>query len=273
MADRTRIEWADATWNPFVGCSRVSRECDRCYAKDVVARLARMGQPRFAGLTRTRPGRGLSRDLDWTGEVRLAPPATLDQPLQWRRPRRIFVCSLSDFFHPAADLADQAEILLRMQYASRHTFLLLTKRPDAARASAIRDRLRAFPAWRCARLVWPPNVWFGASVGVRDALDRARELRFIDAPGGRFLSLEPLLEPLDGLAFAAILREIDWVIVGGESGPGARPLRPEWVRAIRDQCAEAGVPFFFKQWGGANKKKAGRLLDGREWNARPREMP
>lgn len=260
MADRTRIEWADATWNLFVGCSRVSAECDGCYAKDQAARLARMGLDLYQGLTERKPGRGLSRDLDWTGGVRRASPRTLRQPFQWRRPRRIFVGSMSDFFHPAVPLAWQAEALQTMAALPRHTFLILTKRPDAARAAA----LRAAAALDC----WPAHVWVGASVGIRAALPRVAALRTLEAPG-RFLSLEPLLEPLDGLELGGI----GWVIAGGESGPGARPLRPEWVRAIREQCVAAAVPFFFKQWGGANKQKTGRLLDGREWNARPREMP
>ena len=267
MADRTRIEWADATWNPFVGCSRVSCECNGCYAKDQAARLARMGQARYQGLTEAKPGRGLSRDLDWTGEVRLASRRTLRQPFRWRRPRRIFVGSMSDFFHPAAPLAWQALALQTMAALPRHTFLILTKRPDAARAFAIRAAARR-QLGQAVLDRWPRNIWVGASVGIRAALPRVDALRAHEAPN-RFLSLEPLLEPLDGLDLAGI----DWVIVGGESGPGARPLRPEWVRAIRDQCAAAGVPFFFKQWGGAHKKKTGRLLDGREWNARPREMP
>jgi protein gp37 len=234
MAQASAIEWTDATWNPVTGCTKVSPGCKNCYAARMARRLQAMGQPRYAaGFAVT-----LQRDL-------------LFQPLRWRSPRRIFVNSMSDLLHDAVPLGFIQEVFAAMGRAHWHVFQVLTKRSPRLREIA-------------PRLDWPPNVWMGVSVESEAYLPRIRDLSATPA-AVRFLSLEPLLGPLPELP----LRGIDWVIVGGESGPGARPMNPDWVRDIRDRCREAGAPFFFKQWGGTRKAAAGRLLDGRTWDEMP----
>ena len=239
MSDRSAIEWTDATWNPVTGCDEVSRGCDRCYAK------------RFAERWRGVSGHPYERGFDVVER-----PDRLGQPRRWRRPRRVFVCSMGDPFHKAVPDAYLARVFLAMDAAPWHAYQLLTKR-----SSRMRDVVRRTYGAAGA----PPHLWCGVSVEDAAALVRVRHLR--ETPCAvRWLSCEPLLGPLDGLD----LDGIAWVVCGGESGPGARPMRPEWARALRDRCAAAGVPFFFKQWGGARPKSGGRLLDGRAHDAMPR---
>ena len=244
MADST-IEWTDATWNPVAGCTILSPGCANCYAMRMAARLAAMGQEKYRGLTRQSGGRHV-----WTGGIR-CDEASLDVPLRWRRPRLVFVNSMSDLFHPDVPESFIGRVWATMRAARRHTFQILTKRPERMREVAERMDLL-------------PNVWLGTSVEASEYLWRLRELRSTRA-AVRFASFEPLLGPITD----ADLTGVRWAIVGGESGPGSRPMKREWVRALQVQCEEQGVAFFFKQWGGTRKKRAGRELDGRTWDAMP----
>jgi protein gp37 len=234
MADNSAIEWTEATWNPVTGCDQISPGCAHCYAKT------------FAERWRGVPDHPYEQGFD----LRLW-PQRIDQPLRWRRPRQIFVNSMSDLFHP--DVPDEfiAEVFATMVEADWHVFQILTKRPE--RLLELADELP-----------WPPHVWMGVSIENRRFVQRADLLREVPA-AIRFISAEPLLGPLEGLD----LTDIHWLIAGGESGPGHRPIREEWVLDLRDRCEEEGVAFFFKQWGGARPKSRGRLLEGREWNAMP----
>jgi len=234
MADHSHIEWTDATWNPVTGCTKVSPGCQHCYAERMARRLQAMGVPRYAHGFR----------------VTLHPDA-LALPLAWRKPRRIFVNSMSDLFHPAVPDAYIADVFHVMRQAPQHAFQVLTKRPERAAALA-------------PLLPWPSHVWLGTSVESQHVVARIHHLQACPA-AVRFLSCEPLLGPLPALP----LDGIHWVIVGGESGPKARPMCPEWAVDIRDQCIAHQVPFFFKQWGGRQRTKAGRLLDGRTWDEWP----
>lgn len=244
MADST-IEWTDATWNPVAGCTVLSPGCTNCYAMRMAARLAAMGQEKYRDLTRPSGGRQV-----WTGRIR-CDEASLDVPLRWRKPRFVFVNSMSDLFHADVPEAFIAKVWATMKATPRHTFQILTKRPERMREVAGRMELL-------------PNVWLGTSVETSDYLWRLRELRSTRA-AVRFASFEPLIGPITH----ADLTGVHWAIVGGESGPGARPMKSEWVRALQVQCEEQGVAFFFKQWGGTRKKRAGRELDGRTWDAMP----
>ena len=241
----TNIEWTDATWNPVAGCTVLSPGCTNCYAMRMAARLDAMGQAKYRALTRRDGGRYV-----WSGAVR-CDDTSLSIPLQWRKPRFVFVNSMSDLFHADVPESFIRKVWKTMGAAQWHTFQVLTKRPERMRKLA--EHLDVLP-----------NVWLGTSVENSDYLWRLGELRATPAVV-RFASFEPLLGPVNG----ADLNEIHWAIVGGESGPRARPLRIEWVRAIRDLCDEQGVPFFFKQWGGTRKKHTGRELDGRIWDAKP----
>ena len=234
MATRSGIEWTETTWNPVTGCSKVSPGCAHCYAERMAKRLQAMGTGKYR------------RGLDVAVHT-----SALDEPLRWRRPRLVFVNSMSDLFHPSVPAAFIEAVFATMNQASQHTFQVLTKRPERVRSLE-------------GRLGWAPNIWLGVSIESERWLDRLGPLA---ATGARtkFLSLEPLLGPLPGLD----LTGIDWVIAGGESGPGARPMRAAWVREIRDACLRNGVPFFFKQWGGVFKKRTGRTLDGRTWDQMP----
>ncbi len=234
MAARSGIEWTQSTWNPATGCTKVSPGCRHCYAERMTRRLTAMGVPKYADGFRLR-----------------LHESALGLPLAWKAPQRIFVNSMSDLFHEDVPLPFVQRAFDVMQRASWHTFQVLTKRSA---------RLLEWSSL----LHWPSNVWMGVSVENAQYLARIEELR---QTGTRvkFLSLEPLLGPLPGLD----LRGIDWVIVGGESGPGARPMEREWVLDIRDQCVAAHVPFFFKQWGGVRRSAAGRLLEGRVWEETP----
>ena len=244
MAGTSSIEWTDATWNPVAGCSRVSPGCQNCYAERMAARFSKPGLPYHELAVMTQDG------PRWTNRIRLL-EEKLEVPLRWRRPRTVFVNSMSDLFHERVPLEYIRRVFDVMRRAQQHRFQILTKRSE---------RLRAVDA----DLSWASNIWMGVSVEDADRLFRVDDLRATGA-SVRFLSLEPLLGPLTKLT----LDGIQWVIVGGESGPGARPMDPAWVIEIRDRCQAAGVPFFFKQWGGVNKKKAGRLLDGRVWDEMP----
>jgi len=249
MADNTHIGWTDATWNPVRGCSRVSPGCGGanheggCYAEKIAARFSGPGQP-YEGFARRTPNGG-----QWTGKLALV-EESLDLPLRWKRPRRIFVNSMSDLFHealPDAAIDQVLEVIGACDDQDRgHIFQILTKR--GVRQRDYMRSARAYDAWnrRCmAQEAWPPrNIWLGVSVEDQERKHRIDELRATPA-AIRFLSLEPLLEDLGAID----LTGIHWVIVGGESGPRARPMHPDWARSLRDQCQAAGVAFFFKQWG------------------------
>jgi protein gp37 len=235
LGDHSPIEWTDATWNPVTGCTKISPGCKHCYAERLAGRLQAMGNRRYRD--------GFSVTLH---------PDQLTLPLRWRRPKRIFVNSMSDLFHEDVPEDYIRQTFNVMEQAYGHIFQVLTKR--AERLAALSLRLR-----------WPSNIWQGVSVENADYVWRIAELRKVPA-AVRFLSVEPLLGPIPHLP----LDGISWVIVGGESGSGHRPLKAEWVRDVRDQCTRAGVAFFFKQWGGRTPKAGGRLLDGVEWSAFPR---
>lgn len=244
VASTSSIEWTETTWNPVRGCARISPGCQNCYAERMAHRFSGEGMP-YEGLTRTS-----AKGPQWTGRVTLVRDA-IREPLSWRRPRIVFVNSMSDLFHDDVPEEFIASVFDTMERASAHTFQVLTKRADRLRDLA-------------PRLPWPSNVWMGVSVessAYRWRIDRLRET----SAAIKFLSLEPLLGPLPELD----LTDIDWAIVGGESGPGARPLEKAWVRDIRRQCRSGNVAFFFKQWGGVQKSKAGRLLDGRTYDEMP----
>lgn len=232
---RTAIEWTESTWNPVTGCTKISRGCQHCYAERMALRLQAMGNPRYRSGFRT-----------------TLHPDQLDLPLRWRRPQMIFVNSMSDLFHRDVSAEFVARAFDVMAKASWHTFQILTKRAK---------RLASF----APKLPWPPNVWMGVTIEAQEYAWRADCLREVPA-AVRFLSLEPLLGPIAELDLSGV----DWVILGGESGPRARAMKAEWARSVRDQCLSAGVPFFFKQWGGVHRRAAGRRLDGRLWEEYPR---
>ncbi|MEQ1866460.1 MAG: phage Gp37/Gp68 family protein [Micropepsaceae bacterium] len=242
MAQGTAIEWTDATWNPVTGCTKISAGCDHCYAE------------RFSERFRGTPRHPFENGFDLTLR-----PERLQQPLQWSKPRMIFVNSMSDLFHKEIPREYIGRVFDTMERANWHTFQVLTKR-----SSLLRD----FLVKRYGSARGPLHMWFGVSVEDGARKSRIKHLR--DAPAGvRFLSIEPLIGPMGQLDLAGI----DWVIVGGESGPGARTMNAEWVRDIRDQCAAEGIAFFFKQWGGLRAKSGGRKLDGRVWSQFPRRLP
>jgi protein gp37 len=238
MADKSAIEWTDATWNPVTGCTKITRGCDNCYAA------------RFAERWRGIPDHPFSTGFDLTLR-----PERLAQPIKWKRPRMIFVNSMSDLFHKEVPRAFVDQVFDTMEAADWHIFQVLTKR-----SSLMRDYLRE----RYGDARGPGHIWCGVSV--EDAQAKARILHLRKSPAGvRFLSIEPLI----GAVGVVNLSGIDWVIAGGESGPGARPIHLKWVREIRDQCQAQNVAFFFKQWGGLRPKSGGRELDGRQWSEFP----
>jgi len=234
VASRSKIEWTETTWNPTTGCSKVSPGCLNCYAERMAHRLKAMGNHNYRN--------GFDVTLH---------PHLVDAPLRWKSPRIVFVNSMSDLFHEDIPLSFIQQVFSTMEAAHWHTFQVLTKRSERLAELA--------PA-----LTWPENVWMGVSVENEDVESRIDDLGRVPA-AIRFLSLEPLLGPLPDLP----LKGIDWVIVGGESGPGARPMDQDWVLDIRDQCHAAQVAFFFKQWGGVFKKRTGRRLEGRIWDEFP----
>lgn len=247
MAGLSDIEWTDATWNPVAGCTIMSPGCTNCYAMRMAARLAAMGMPKYAGTTRKSGRRAV-----WTGKVVLD-EASLAAPLSWRAPRRIFVNSMSDLFQDAVDADFIARVWSAMAAAHWHEFQILTKRPERMARVLSGKRFKVLP-----------NVWLGTSVEDARVLDRIDALRATPA-AVRFISFEPLI----GAVGDVVLRDIDWTIVGGESGPRARPMERAWVDQIRRACRRHRAAFFFKQWGGVNKKAAGRVLDGRTWDEYP----
>lgn len=235
---KSAIEWTEHTWNPVTGCDKVSPGCDNCYAERLASRLQAMGSDRYLnGFELT-----LHRDK-------------IEEPLRWVKPRMVFVNSMSDLFHPEVPRDFIEDVFDVMTEAERHTFQILTKRPQRA-AKLLAGRPVA------------GNIWLGTSIETDRYVFRADHLKRINVPI-RFLSCEPLLGPLPSLDLAGI----GWVIVGGESGPGHRPIDPDWVRDIRDMTNQAGLAFFFKQWGGRTPKAGGRELDGREWNEWPAVPP
>ena len=257
MSETTGIEWTDATWNAVTGCDKVSAGCDHCYAEALALRLRRMGAPKY-------------RD----GFAVRTHEAALTLPLKWRAPRRVFVNSMSDQWHVAVPAAFTDRMFATMALTPHHTYQLLTKRPQRAakyladtplRLTSIMAAMMAITGASRAELTWPlPNVWIGTSVEDGPVTHRIDALRRCPA-AVRFLSCEPLLGPLPDLDLSGI----GWVIAGGESGPGHRPMDPDWARDLREQCRRAGVPFFFKQWGGRTPKAGGDLLDGRRWHEFP----
>lgn len=237
MAQLSSIEWTEATWNPLTGCTKISPGCKHCYAERMALRLKAMGQPNYAN--------GFALALH---------THVLNAPLHWKKPRRVFVNSMSDLFQDGVPIDFIRRAFEVMEKAAHHQFQILTKRAERlARLSR--------------SLTWAPNVWMGVSVESTKYVQRIDLLRQTNAHV-KFLSIEPLLGPLGKLDLSGI----DWVIVGGESGPRARPMHPEWAREVRDQCIASGVPFFFKQWGGKRKSKTGRVLDGRTWDEFPQPM-
>jgi protein gp37 len=237
MGEKSSIEWTEATWNPLTGCTKVSPGCQNCYAERLSFRLKAMGQPNYS--------QGFELALHEN---------SLDTPLHWKKPMKIFVNSMSDLFHEEVPLDFIIRVFDVMQKAHWHRFQVLTKRSE---------RLLDLDS----ELKWEPNIWMGVSVENNDYSYRIDHLRQTGALI-KFISIEPMLGPLSHLN----LEGIDWVIVGGESGANARAMSPSWVTSVRDQCQNANVPFFFKQWGGKNKKKAGRTLEGRFWNETPSRM-
>lgn len=317
---KTSIEWTDASWNPVTGCKEISPGCANCYAARLAATRLK-NHPDYQGLAILREPQirdaECTGDLSdgrkprWTGEVRLHPDR-LEEPLHWRKPRKIFVCDMSDLFHEAVPAEFIVHVFAVMSRASQHTFQVLTKRPERMRAFL--SRAKNWEGWMtldgeapigyggqspifASSVRWPlPNVWIGVSVENQHFADERIPALLATPAAVRFISAEPLLGPIFLKNYGHSPWNPFWVICGGESGPGARPMYPDWARSLRDQCQAAGVPFFFKQWGGyvpcsvccgnnhvhesirpdgvmakVGKKKAGRLLDGREWNEFPNQ--
>jgi len=231
---KSNIEWTDETWNPFTGCTKISPGCKNCYAERQANWLKGIGQKKYMN------------GFDFTHH-----PETYDMPLKKTKPRKFFVNSMSDLFHESAHLEEIKKVFDVMNKSYQHIFQVLTKRPE--RIQEIYFHLK-----------WTQNIWLGVSVENEDFQSRIDQLREVPATI-RFLSIEPMLGPIPNLN----LKHIHWVICGGESGPNCRPIEKDWVRDIRDQCGEANVPFFFKQWGGEHKKEHGKMLDGREWKQFP----
>lgn len=243
MAENTGIEWTEITWNPTTGCDRVSAGCDNCYALALSKRLKAMGSSKYqndGNPVTSGPGFGITIH-----------PLALQQPYKWRGRRMVFVNSMSDLFHARVPVDFIKQVFQVIADTPQHTYQVLTKR--STRARRIADQLD-----------WPPNLWLGVSVANEREAYRIKDLQQVPA-ALRFLSCEPLIGPIESLD----LNGIGWVITGGESGPNARPIDADWVRSIRDDCQEAAVPFFHKQWGGRTPKAGGRLLDGLIWSGMP----
>ena len=234
MSYKSKIEWTESTWNPITGCTKISDGCKNCYAERMANRLHNMGNPRYTNGFKVT----LHEDL-------------LDKPLSWKKPAMIFVNSMSDLFHKDVPLDYIQKVFKSMTNAYWHTFQVLTKRGD--RLEELANQLN-----------WADNIWMGVTVENSDYMDRIDNLRNTEAKI-KFISFEPLLNEIQNVD----LTGIDWAIIGGESGPGARPMKEEWVLSLKKQCEEQNVKFYFKQWGGINKKKAGRKLLGRTWDDMP----
>lgn len=231
----SKIEWTDSTWNPITGCSKISEGCRHCYAERMAKRLRLMGVNRYSnGFTLT-----IHEDL-------------FELPLTWKKPRTIFVNSMSDLFHEDIPVEVIKKLFFVMEKASQHTFQILTKRAERLADIA-------------GELAWPKNVWMGVTVESEEYSSRIDDLKKVPA-AVRFISFEPLLSEI---SYKHSLKDIHWIIVGGESGPEARPMEESWALGLKRMSERDGAAFFFKQWGGTNKKKAGRLLDGKEWNGMP----
>jgi protein gp37 len=243
----TSIEWTDKTWNPVAGCAVLTAGCTNCYAMRMAARLEAMGVTKYEGLTRTSGGRKV-----WTGKITLD-PASLLAPTLWRKPRMVFVNSMSDLFHERVPVEFIADVWKVMEATPRHTYQILTKRPERMAEVLKSEVFRVLP-----------NVWLGTSVEDDRVLPRIDHLREVPAVV-RFVSFEPLL----GSVASADMTNIHWAIIGGESGPKARPMQPRWVDEIEVVCRRAAAAFFFKQWGGRNKKAAGRILNGKIYDEMP----
>jgi protein gp37 len=243
----TSIEWTDATWNPVAGCTVLTAGCTNCYAMRMAARLDAMGQKKYKGLTRRSGGRAV-----WTGKIRLD-EKSLTTPHSWSRPRKVFVNSMSDLFHPDVPAHFIAKVWFSMKETPRHTYQILTKRPERMAEVLSKPPFEVLP-----------NVWLGTSIEDGRVLSRLDDIRQVPA-AVRFVSLEPLI----GSVAAGDLTGIHWAIVGGESGPRAREMKPEWVDEIEAMCRRSGTAFFFKQWGGKNKKAAGRMLNGQTYDEMP----
>jgi len=237
MSAETAIEWTESTWNPITGCTKTSAGCLNCYAERMALRLQAMGQPRY------RHGFKVTLHQE-----------ALKEPYRWKKPRIVFVNSMSDLFHEEIPVQFIKDVFRVMNNNLHHTFQVLTKRSERLKKLA-------------SILNWTHNIWMGVTVESDSYVNRADDLRMVNAHV-KFLSLEPLLEPVASLD----LTSIDWVIVGGESGPNARPMNPKWVLDIKNRCATSKIPFFFKQWGGVNKKKTGRILQNRTWDAYPQPV-
>lgn len=234
MSQKTKIEWTESTWNPISGCDKISKGCDNCYAERMAYRLQAMGTKGYE--------KGFAVTLH---------PEALNKPLKLKKSQMIFVNSMSDIFHDKVPDEFIFEIFDVMNKASHHTFQVLTKRPK--RLEKLNDRLK-----------WSDNIWMGVTIEANEYVSRADYLRKCDAKV-KFISIEPLIDSLDKLDYSGL----DWIIVGGESGFGARPMQKEWLIDVRDKCKELNIPFFFKQWGGVNKKLAGRKLDGKIYDELP----
>jgi protein gp37 len=238
MSFSSKIEWTEATWNPVTGCSKISDGCRNCYAERLARRLKAMGNPRYE--------KGFEVTLHYD---------LIETPLSWKTPRVIFVNSMSDLFHDKVPLSFIKKLFDVMSAADWHVFQILTKRSERM-------------AELSAELKWPENVWMGVTVESQKYSYRVSDLEKVPARV-RFLSIEPMLSSIYHIA----LQNIDWIVVGGESGPGCRAMKSEWVRTVRAQCHAASVPFFFKQWGGVRKNVSGRHLDGRTWDEMPSVLP
>ena len=242
MSDKSAIEWTDATWNPVTGCTKVSPGCAHCYAETITLRFKR-GGPFLPGKT----------------TIRLH-QAKLDDPRSWRAPRRVFVNSMSDLFHEEVPFEYVRKVFQKMETYDTHIYQVLTKRPE---------RMLEFANRGMEHSTWPDHVWAGTSVENQYWADRRVPMLQKIPASVRFLSVEPLLKAVD---LSPYLSSLQWVIVGGESGHRARPMKEEWALRIRDDCETAGVPFFFKQWGGRTSKSGGRTLDGRQWDEMPAQV-
>jgi protein gp37 len=274
---KTKIDWADVVWNPTIGCTKVSAGCVNCYAERMAARLKAMGRPEYQDVVDDKG--------HWTGKIKFL-PERLDQPIHWLKPKRIFVDSMSDLFHTCVPFEYIKMVLKVMVMANQHTFIILTKRPEL---------MLEFTEWIVGEddikiAEWPRNVWFGVSVSTQKDADKMIPVLLQTPASIRIISVEPMLERIslggfDGKTYRPWLDThayepmLSWVICGGESGPNARSMHPDWVKSLRNQCKEASVPFFFKQWGKwapvlefVDRKRAGHLLDGKEYHEFPGEL-